>query len=69
MKLDIQSIGDSYSEQLVELILTIQQKEFNIPVTIQDQPDLIKIESFYQASGGNFGVLLLMGNWLVLLLS
>lgn len=54
MKLDIQSIGDSYSEQLVELILTIQQKEFNIPVTIQDQPDLIKIESFYQASGGNF---------------
>jgi len=54
MKLDIQSIGDSYSEQLVDLILTIQQQEFNIPVTIQDQPDLIEIESFYQASGGNF---------------
>ena len=54
MKSDIRSIGNSYSEPLINLILTIQQKEFNIPVGIEDQPDLIEIENFYQASGGNF---------------
>nr|WP_199162492.1 GNAT family N-acetyltransferase [Elizabethkingia sp. ASV34] len=54
MKSDIRSIGNSYSELLIDLILTIQQKEFNIPVSIEDQPDLIEIENFYQASGGNF---------------
>ncbi len=54
MKLEIQSIGNSYSEQAIDLILTIQQKEFNIPITIEDQPDLLQIESFYIAAGGNF---------------
>ncbi|PWN71340.1 GNAT family N-acetyltransferase [Chryseobacterium phosphatilyticum] len=54
MKLEIQPIGNAYSEQAIDLILTIQQKEFNIPITIQDQPDLLQIESFYQEAGGNF---------------
>ncbi|WP_278352980.1 GNAT family N-acetyltransferase [Chryseobacterium gleum] len=54
MKLEIQPIGNSYSEQAIDLILTIQQKEFNIPITIQDQPDLLQIESFYVEAGGNF---------------
>lgn len=54
MKLEIQPIGNEYSEQVIDLILTIQQKEFNIPITIQDQPDLLEIESFYQEAGGNF---------------
>ncbi|RKE81191.1 GNAT family N-acetyltransferase [Chryseobacterium sp. AG363] len=54
MKLEIQSIGNSYSEHAIDLILTIQQKEFNIPITIKDQPDLLQIESFYMEAGGNF---------------
>lgn len=54
MKLEIQPIGNSYSEQAIDLILTIQQKEFNIPITIEDQPDLTQIESFYREAGGNF---------------
>nr|WP_315028022.1 GNAT family N-acetyltransferase [uncultured Chryseobacterium sp.] len=54
MKIEIRTIDNSYSEQAVDLILTIQQKEFNIPITIQDQPDLLEIESFYQEGGGNF---------------
>ncbi|QRA44284.1 GNAT family N-acetyltransferase [Chryseobacterium cucumeris] len=54
MKLEIQPIGNSYSEQAIDLILTIQQKEFNIPITIEDQPDLLQIESFYMEAGGNF---------------
>ncbi|WP_126650571.1 GNAT family N-acetyltransferase [Chryseobacterium aureum] len=54
MKLQIRPIGNSYSEQAIDLILTIQQKEFNIPITIEDQPDLLQIESFYREGGGNF---------------
>lgn len=54
MKLEVQSIGNAYSEQLIDLILTIQQKEFNIPIRVEDQPDLKQIESFYLESGGNF---------------
>ncbi|MBT2619629.1 GNAT family N-acetyltransferase [Chryseobacterium sp. ISL-6] len=54
MTLEIQPIGNTYSEQVIDLILNIQQKEFNIPITIEDQPDLLKIESFYRERGGNF---------------
>ncbi|MGE8527684.1 GNAT family N-acetyltransferase [Chryseobacterium rhizosphaerae] len=54
MKLQIHPIGNSYSEQAIDLILTIQQKEFNVPLTIHDQPDLFEIESFYTEAGGNF---------------
>ncbi|MGG5207525.1 GNAT family N-acetyltransferase [Chryseobacterium sp. MIQD13] len=54
MKTTIQQLNNSYSDQLIDLILTIQQKEFNVPITIEDQPDLKQIESFYMESGGNF---------------
>lgn len=54
MKLQIQSLDNSHSEQAIDLILTIQQKEFNVPITIEDQPDLMLIESFYHEAGGNF---------------
>lgn len=55
MKLQIQPLDNSYSEQAVDLILTIQQKEFNIPITVEDQPDLMQIESFYQEKGKLLG--------------
>ncbi|WP_295200524.1 GNAT family N-acetyltransferase [uncultured Chryseobacterium sp.] len=54
MKMDIQQLDNTYSEELINLILTIQQKEFNVPITIEDQPDLKEIEIFYIESGGNF---------------
>ncbi|MDH6253678.1 N-acetylglutamate synthase-like GNAT family acetyltransferase [Chryseobacterium sp. H1D6B] len=54
MILDIKPINSSYSEKAADLILNIQQKEFNIPITIEDQPDLFQIESFYVENGGNF---------------
>lgn len=54
MKPLIKPIGNSYSEQAIDLILTIQQKEFNVPLTIHDQPDLSEIEIFYTEAGGNF---------------
>jgi len=45
-----------YQDQVVELILTIQQTEYNIPITKDDQPDLMEIEDFYQTGNGNFWV-------------
>ncbi|MBL1221183.1 GNAT family N-acetyltransferase [Chryseobacterium sp. L7] len=54
MKINIQPLDNTYSDQLIDLILSIQQKEFNIPITIEDQPDLRQIDSFYQEAGGNF---------------
>jgi N-acetylglutamate synthase-like GNAT family acetyltransferase len=37
-------------------IVTIQQSEFGIPITLDDQPDLKDIEGFYQRGRGNFWV-------------
>jgi len=52
--LEIKTINNTYSKAAIDLILNIQQKEFNVPITIEDQPDLMQIEEFYLASGGNF---------------
>ena len=42
--------------QIIELITNIQCNEFQIPITIKQQPDLLNIESFYQEKTGNFWV-------------
>ncbi|MFT8322819.1 MAG: GNAT family N-acetyltransferase [Bacillus sp. (in: firmicutes)] len=47
-----------YQSQVVDLILHIQQNEYNIPISIEDQPDLLDIEHFYQINNGNFWVAL-----------
>jgi putative acetyltransferase len=47
-----------YRDQIVDLILTIQQKEFQVPITIEDQPDLLEIDQFYQQRNGQFWVAL-----------
>jgi N-acetylglutamate synthase-like GNAT family acetyltransferase len=52
--LQIREFTSEYQSQVVELILHIQQREYGIPITIDDQPDLLRIESFYQEGDGNF---------------
>jgi len=52
--LEIKTINNTYSKSAIDLILNIQQKEFNVPITIEDQPDLMQIEEFYISGGGNF---------------
>ncbi|KFC21524.1 GNAT family N-acetyltransferase [Epilithonimonas lactis] len=54
MNLTIIELDDSYIQQVTDLILNIQQNEFNISISIEDQPDLLAIEDFYFAKGGNF---------------
>lgn len=43
-----------YTDQVITLIVGIQQKEFNLPITAADQPDLADIANFYQQDNGNF---------------
>jgi len=45
-----------YEQDVISLILNIQQNEFGVPVTLKDQPDLLKVKDFYQQGKGNFWV-------------
>ncbi|KAF2082291.1 GNAT family N-acetyltransferase [Flavobacterium sharifuzzamanii] len=52
--MQIKPIQNEYENEIVDLILNIQQKEFNVPITLEDQPDLLDIQNFYFKSGGTF---------------
>jgi GNAT superfamily N-acetyltransferase len=45
-----------YADGVVSVILPIQQNEFEIPITLEAQPDLKDIGGFYQHGDGNFWV-------------
>lgn len=57
-KIDIQPFSAPYGEGVVALILPIQQTEFDVPVTLADQPDLLDIPGFYRNGRGNFWIAL-----------
>lgn len=50
-----------HREGVVGVILPIQQQEFQVPITLDAQPDLRDIEGFYQKDAGNFWVALADG--------
>ncbi len=54
IKVDI--FSSKYQESIIELIVNIQQQEFGIDITAEDQPDLSDIPGFYQKGKGNFWV-------------
>ncbi|MCD0476419.1 GNAT family N-acetyltransferase [Flavobacterium sp. EDS] len=54
MNILIVPIENDHSVAVVDLILNIQQKEFNVPITLEDQPDLLEINNFYHKPGGCF---------------
>ena len=53
-ELVFEPLTNDYCTRIAGLILPIQQIEFNVPVTIEDQPDLMDIETNYQQTGGEF---------------
>ncbi|WP_251358618.1 GNAT family N-acetyltransferase [Kangiella sp. TOML190] len=57
--LQIIDFSDEYKEQVIELIVSIQQKEFDIPIGAEEQPDLEKVQTFYQQRNGNFWLALI----------
>mgnify|MGYP003400249790 FL=1 len=52
----IEIYTEKYKADIAALILNIQNNEFNVPVTLADQPDLLDIENFYFKKKGNFWV-------------
>ncbi len=50
----ITSLKNDHSRQIIDLILPIQQIEFNVPITLEGQSDLLDIDAHYHATGGNF---------------
>jgi len=46
---------------IIRLITHIQQQEFNLNITAEDQPDLNEIPTFYQVGAGNFWMATLDG--------
>jgi N-acetylglutamate synthase-like GNAT family acetyltransferase len=58
LPIEIRPFSSVYEKQVVDLIVAIQRKEFNIPITADDQPDLKNIPEYYQKGNGNFWVAL-----------
>jgi len=54
--IDITPFRPQHAEGVVSVILPIQQAEFEIPITLEAQPDLPDIPGFYQQGKGNFWV-------------
>jgi GNAT superfamily N-acetyltransferase len=52
--LTIRPLSNADRDTAAALILPIQQGEFNVPITLADQPDLLDIEHFYFQPGGHF---------------
>jgi N-acetylglutamate synthase-like GNAT family acetyltransferase len=50
----ITPLNNDYCSQIIDIILPIQQIEFNVPITLESQPDLLDIEANYHQTGGNF---------------
>ncbi|MGG0282731.1 GNAT family N-acetyltransferase [Bacillus anthracis] len=55
-KIRIIPYESTFQDEVVDLIVHIQQKEYNVPITKEEQPDLLEIETFYQRNHGNFWV-------------
>lgn len=54
--LEILPFRPELQQQVVDLIVEIQRDEFGIPITAEQQPDLMQIQRFYQVGDGNFWV-------------
>ncbi len=54
--IEVKKYEPAYCDQIVRLILNIQQNEFQVPVTLADQPDLLIIDQYYQQRNGEFWV-------------
>lgn len=54
MNVHIEQIKNESSAAVIDIILPIQQIEFNVPITLNDQPDLLDIENVYYQTGGGF---------------
>jgi GNAT superfamily N-acetyltransferase len=54
--IEVVPFAPQHGDGVVAVILPIQQREFEIPITLDAQPDLRDIPGFYQRGCGNFWV-------------
>jgi GNAT superfamily N-acetyltransferase len=47
-------LNNTHCQDIINIILPIQQIEFGVPITLEDQPDLLDIEGNYINDGGGF---------------
>ncbi len=56
--IEIAAYTSAHQSAVIDVILPIQRDEFGFGVSVEDQPDLLEIPSFYQSGGGGFWVAL-----------
>ena len=54
--IEIVPFASRHLEGVGALIIGIQRDEFQVPITLEDQPDLRDIPAFYRQGAGNFWV-------------
>jgi len=53
---EIKIFQEALTEDVGNMILNIQRNEFDIPISLNEQPDLKDISNYYQIKNGNFWV-------------
>jgi GNAT superfamily N-acetyltransferase len=59
--IEVVPFSPSHQPGVIDVILSIQRVEFGVPITVEDQPDLLDIPGYYQQGSGNFWVALADG--------
>lgn len=54
--IQIDTYTDRYNKEVIDLIVGIQNNEFGISISAEQQPDLSNIRGYYQTGYGNFWV-------------
>ncbi|MFS6652643.1 GNAT family N-acetyltransferase, partial [Staphylococcus aureus] len=54
----VEVFNATQQQQVIDTILYVQNVEFNVGISLEDQPDLLDIETHYLAPGGQFWVAL-----------
>lgn len=52
--MEIRTFEKQYQEQVISLILSIQNNESKINLSVSEQPDLLDIDYYYRKNGGEF---------------
>ncbi len=55
-KFNVVEYDERYHEQVVALVSPIQQIEFNVPISVEEQPDLMDISGTFKKGDGNFWI-------------
>jgi GNAT superfamily N-acetyltransferase len=57
-KIEVVEFESRYQQAVEDLVLPIQQIEFGVKITREEQPDLVDIKNVFQKGNGNFWVAL-----------